>query len=47
MIEAQSDGPKPYGTLSSGWVKRIKFALISLPVWTGLSLYLLVNFLKK
>ncbi|DBA68007.1 TPA: hypothetical protein ACH3X2_014039 [Trebouxia sp. C0005] len=34
-------------TFTSGWTKRIKYALISVPIWTALSLILFVNFLKS
>lgn len=35
------------GTFTSGWIKRIKYALISVPIWTALSLILFVSFLKS
>ncbi len=34
-------------TFTSGWIKRIKYALISVPIWTALSLVLFVSFLKR
>lgn len=47
FVEAKTDPPRPLRTVADRWTKRLKYTLISLPIWTGVSLLLLVNFIRN
>ena len=47
FVEAKVDPTHPFQRVAARWFKQLKFTLISLPIWTGVSVLLLVKFLMK
>lgn len=45
--EAHSHRSTALSAVTYGWGKRIKYALISLPIWTALSVYILASLLRR